>query len=235
MRVAVSDRAWVQAMLDVETTLANVEAQLGLIPAAVATEIDAHGDAGAFDISALGEAAVKSANPVLPLVEALRSTLSNGAAPYVHFGVTSQDVLDSAMMLVARNAMALLVDDLRQAAGFAATLAERHRTTVMAARTLMQQASITSFGLKAARWLNAIDVAQEELEWVRKKDLGIQLGGAVGTLSAFRGRGVELMEGVASRLELNAPALPWHTDRTPVLKIAMAVALASGTAGKVAV
>ena len=234
MGAAVSDRAWLEAMLEVETTLASVEGQLGLIPAAAGSEINAHGDADAFDIPALGAAAVKSANPVIPLIEALRSAVHKEAAPYVHFGATSQDVLDSAMMLVARDAMAVLIDDLRQAAGFAATLAERHRTTVMAARTLMQQASITSFGLKAARWLSAIDVAREELEWVRKKDLAVQLGGAVGTLSAFRGRGVELMEGVASQLGLNTPPLPWHTDRTPILKIAMAVALASGTAGKIA-
>ena len=234
MRVAVSDRAWLQAMLDVETTLANVQAQLGLIPAAAAAEIAAHDDAGAFDISALGKAAVRSANPIIPLIEELRSTLSGKAAPYVHFGATSQDVLDTAMMLVARKAMGVLVEDLNQAAGFAATLAERHRTTVMAARTLMQQASITSFGLKAARWLSAIDLAQEELEWVRKKDVAVQLGGAVGTLSAFRGKGVELMEGVALRLQLNTPPLPWHTDRTPILKITMAVALAAGMAGKVA-
>lgn len=234
MRVAVSDRAWVQAMLDGETALANVQAQLGLIPAAAAAEIDAHGDAGAFDISALGEAAVKSANPVIPLIEALRSRVSREAAPFVHFGATSQDMVDTGMMLVARNAMAILIDDLGHAAAAAATLAERHRLTVMAARTLLQQASITSFGLKAARWLNAIDVAQEELDWVRKKDLAVQLGGSVGTLSAFGGKGVELMEGVASRLELSMPTLPWHTDRTPILKIAMAVALAAGTAAKVA-
>jgi 3-carboxy-cis,cis-muconate cycloisomerase len=160
--------------------------------------------------------------------------VSKDAAPYVHYGVTSQDILDSAMMLIARNAIAILIEDLGQAASAAATLAVGHRTTVMAARTLLQQASITSFGLKAARWLNAIDVAKEELEWIGKKDVAVQLGGAVGTLSGFGGKGIEVMERLGAQLELHAPVLPWHTDRTPTLKVAMAVALAAGTAGKVA-
>ncbi len=234
MRVAVSDRAWVQAMLDVEAALANVEARLGMIPHEAAAEVEAHSDVSAFDIQEVGNQAVKSANPVIPLVRALRDAVSGAAAPYVHLGATSQDVLDSAMMLIARHAIDVLIDDLRQAADAAATLAERHRETVMPARTLMQQASVTSFGLKAARWLAAIDTAYEELQWVRTNDLAVQLGGAVGTLSAFQGKGIEVMEGLASELQLATPVVPWHTDRTPMLKIAMAVGLASGTAAKVA-
>src|SRR5579864_3801204 len=234
MRVAVSDRAWVQAMLDVEAALANVQARLGMIPQAAAAEVAAHSDVSAIDIAALGNDAVKSANPVIPLVRALRDAISTAAAPYVHLGATSQDVLDSAMMLIARHAIDVLLDDLRRAADAAATLAERHRVTIMPARTLMQQASVTSFGLKAARWLTAIDTAYEELQWVRTHDLAVQLGGAVGTLAAFHGKGLELMEGLASELQLATPLVPWHTDRTPILKIAMAVGLASGTAGKVA-
>jgi len=235
MRRVVSDVSWLQSMLDVESALANAEAELGVIPANAATEIAAHAQASAFDVGEIGRDAVHSANPVVPLVKGLQAKVSNGTAPYVHFGATSQDVIDTAMVLVARAAIGVILDDLRGAASCAATIAERHRTTVMAARTLMQQASVTSFGLKAAGWLMIIVEAAESLHSVLAHGLAVQFGGAVGTLAALGGKGIEVGEALASKLRLNASTMPWHTDRTRLLKLASAVAMAAGAAGKVAV
>jgi len=148
MAAVVSDVAWVQAMLDVEAALARAQARLEVIPDRAAQEIVSHCQAGEFDVAQIGRDASESANPVIPLVKALRNNVGPDAAPFVHLGVTSQDILDTAMMLIARRGIDVLVDDLRQAASCAALLAERHRATPMAARTLLQQASVTSFGLE---------------------------------------------------------------------------------------
>src|SRR5438105_15486784 len=163
MLVTVSDRAWVQAMLDVEAALARAEARIGLIPAAAADGIAAHCRVDEFDVAQLGRAAVRSANPVIPLVNALRAAVPKEAAAFVHHGATSQDILDTAMMLIARRGLDLILVDLERAAAAAAALAERHPAPVMAARTLLQQALPTTFGLKAAGWLVAIVDARSEL------------------------------------------------------------------------
>src|SRR5207302_3298120 len=135
MLATVSDRAWVQAMLDVEAALARAESRIGIIPATAAEGIAGHCRVDEFDVAQLGRAAVRSANPVIPLVNALRAAVPNEAAPYVHHGATSQDILDTAMMLIARRGLDLILVDLERAAAAAATLVDRHRSTVMAART----------------------------------------------------------------------------------------------------
>src|SRR5207247_5095565 len=132
----------------------------------------------AFDVAQLGRAAVRSANPVIPLVNALRAAVPRDAAPYVHHGATSQDILDTAMMLIARRGLDLVLADLERAAAAAATLADRHRATLMAARTLLQQALPTTFGLKAAGWLVAIVQARSDVNRVAATRLAVPLGGA---------------------------------------------------------
>jgi len=234
MLATVSDRAWVQAMLDVEAALARAEARIGLIPSRAAEGIAAQCRVDEFDVAQLGRAAVRSANPVIPLVNALRAAVPNEAAPYVHHGATSQDILDTAMMLIARRGLDLILVDLERAAAAAATLADRHRSTVMAARTLLQQALPTTFGLKAAGWLVAIVDARSELTRVAQTRLAVQLGGAAGTLSAFKDRGLDVARELAAELTLSQPALPWHTARGRVVEVATALAIAAGAAGKVA-
>ena len=234
MRAVVSDAAWVQAMLDVEAALARVQARLGIIPDRAAQEIVPHCQAGEFDVAQIGRDASDSANPVIPLVKALRERVGPDAAPFVHRGVTSQDILDTAMMLIARRGIDVLVDDLRRAASCAAMLAERHRATPMAARTLLQQASVTSFGLKAAGWLVAIVDACETLLVLGRRQLAIQLGGAVGTLAGLQGKGLKVADALAYELELANPVIPWHTDRSRVVKVTGAAAMVAGTAGKIA-
>src|SRR3989441_8421660 len=185
MLATVSDRAWVQAMLDVEAALARAESRLGLIPTASADAIASHCRVDEFDVAQLGRAAVRSANPVIPLVNALRAAVPQDSAPYVHRGATSQDILDTAMMLIARRGLDVILADLERAAAAAAVLADRHRATVMAARTLLQQALPTTFGLKAAGWLVAIVEARSVLARVARTRLAGQFGGGGGTLAAL--------------------------------------------------
>jgi 3-carboxy-cis,cis-muconate cycloisomerase len=235
MLVTVSDRAWVQAMLDVEAALARAESRIGVIPATAGDGIASHCRVDEFDVAQLGRAAVRSANPVIPLVNALRAAVSQDAAPYVHHGATSQDVLDTAMMLIVRRGLDLLLADLEQAAGAAATLADRHRATLMAARTLLQQALPTTFGVKAAGWLVAIVEARSELLRVRGTRLAVQFGGAAGTMAALSDRGLDVARELATELGLAEPTMPWHTARARVVEVATALGVAAGVAGKVAI
>jgi 3-carboxy-cis,cis-muconate cycloisomerase len=235
MLVTVSDRAWVQAMLDVEAALARAESRIGVVPATAGDGIASHCRVDEFDVAQLGRAAVRSANPVIPLVNALRAAVSQDAAPYVHHGATSQDVLDTAMMLIVRRGLDLLLADLEQAAGAAATLADRHRATLMAARTLLQQALPTTFGVKAAGWLVAIVEARSELLRVRGTRLAVQFGGAAGTMAALSDRGLDVARELATELGLAEPTMPWHTARARVVEVATALGVAAGVAGKVAI
>src|SRR2546422_2363672 len=234
MLATVSDRAWVQAMLDVEAALARAEARIGLIPPTAADGIAGHCLVDEFDVAQLGRAAIRSANPVIPLVNALRAAVPYDAAPYVHHGATSQDVLDTAMMLIARRGLELVLEDLERAAAAAATLADRHRATVMAARTLLQQALPTTFGLKAAGWLVAIVEARSVLARVAQTRLAVQFGGAAGTMAALSDRGLDVSRELAAELTLAEPTVPWHTARGRVVEVATALAIAAGVAGKVA-
>jgi 3-carboxy-cis,cis-muconate cycloisomerase len=234
MLTTVSDRAWVQAMLDVEAALARAESRLGVIPPAAADSIATHCRVDEFDVAQLGRAAVRSANPVVPLVNALRAAVPRDAAPYVHHGATSQDVLDTAMMLIARRGLDLILADMEQAAAAAATLADRHRSTLMAARTLLQQALPTTFGLKAAGWLVAIVEARSELSRVRRTRLAIQFGGAAGTMAALADHGLDVARELAAELELGEPTVPWHTARARIVEMAGALGVAAGVAAKVA-
>ena len=234
MSQVVSDSAWVQAMLEVEAGLARVESRLGIIPVSAADAITGHCRVEAFDVPELGTQAVNAANPVVPMVAALRARVGGEAAPFVHYGATSQDVLDTAMMLVARRALDILLADLARAAAAAAELASRHRASLMAGRTLMQQASVTTFGLKAAGWLTSILEAHAMLADLRNHRLALQFGGAVGTLAALGERGRDVSRQLAAELGLWDPVMPWHTARARVAELGSAVAIAAGAAGKIA-
>jgi 3-carboxy-cis,cis-muconate cycloisomerase len=227
---AVSDRAWLQAMLDVEAALAAAEARAGVIPAAAAQAIAALCEADRFDIEALGEGARRAGNPVEPLVRALTAAAGD-AGRYVHWGATSQDVLDSAAMLVARRALDLILADLDAVGAACAALAEVHRSTPIAGRTLMQQALPTTFGLKAAGWLVGVLEARSGLAAVR---LAAQLGGAAGTLAALGADGPAVTAFFAEELELPEPALPWHANRVRVAELGAALDIAAGALAKVA-
>ena len=230
---ATSDRAWVQAMLDAEGALARAEETLGVVPAGSAAAIGASCDAGLFDIDALGHGARLGGNPVIPLVAALRGRVGGPAAEWVHLGATSQDILDTASMLVAGRAISLIEPELSGLCEATAELCERHRSTLMAGRTLLQHALPITFGLKAAGWLTAETEGRAALRSVRRR-LPVQLGGAAGTLASLGGRGTEVVGLMASTLELTAPPLPWHTDRTIVAELAATLGMLAGIGSKIA-
>jgi 3-carboxy-cis,cis-muconate cycloisomerase len=228
-----SDRALLAAMLDVEAALARACAAAGAVPVSAAEAITAACDAGDFDIAALGRAAVDAGNPVVPLVRALGERIGGEAESWVHHGATSQDVLDTALMLVARRATAPLLRDLGAAADRCAELAETHRLTVQVGRTLGQQAAPTTFGLTAAGWLGGLSTAARRLADVRA-DLPVQLGGPVGTLAVLGEHALAVPAGLAAELGLREPPLSWHTDRSPVLDVSAALAGVLSCTGKVA-
>jgi 3-carboxy-cis,cis-muconate cycloisomerase len=218
-RDAVSDEAWLRAMLRAEGALRTVEARAGLVS----------GDAPAeprLDAAALAEQGRSAGNPVEPLVRALRER-----DEHAHWGATSQDIMDTAAALVARHAGGLVAAELAEASVACARLAEAHRGTVMAARTLLQQAVPTTFGLKAAGWLVGLVHARERL---LAAHLPVQLGGAGGTLASLGERGTEIARAYAEELDLPEPVVPWHTRRLPVAELGAALAVAAGWCGKIA-
>ena len=225
--------AYLQAMLDVERALAEAQAELGMIPGEAAEAIAAHTDAGDYDVQALGRAARSSLQPAIPVVAALRERVGTEAAAFVHRGATSQDVIDTATMLVAHRALPAIRRDLRDAAGCARQLARDHVTTPMLARTLLQAAAPTTFGLVAAGWMAALAEAHHDLQRVWREALAVQLGGAAGTQQAWGTQAAMLTSAVARRLHLQAPDLPWHDRRGRVLTLGSALAGLAGAAGKI--
>jgi 3-carboxy-cis,cis-muconate cycloisomerase len=227
---AVSDAAWFAAMLDAERALANAESQLGVIPAGVAAAIAEQCEPDRFDLADLLDQARSAGNPAEPLVRAVRARVGDDIARWVHFGATSQDVVDTAAMLVARDSVRLLAAELDRAAAACAGLAEAHRDTPMAGRTLLQQAVPTTFGAKAAGWLVALVSPLEEL---RSYHFLAQLGGAAGTLAALGGRGPEVVQAYAAELALHAPTLPWHSLRRPWSTLGALLDEAAGACAKI--
>ncbi|MGH2607625.1 MAG: 3-carboxy-cis,cis-muconate cycloisomerase [Tepidiformaceae bacterium] len=234
MGEVVSGRAWVRAMLQVEAALARAKARSGLITDVVADEIASVCLESEFDPVAIGREAAAAANPVVPLVEMLRARLGHEAAAEVHRGATSQDILDTAIMLVARQAIDVLLGTIERMEANCAALAQEHRDTVMAGRTLLQQAVPITFGLKAAGWLSATMEAKELLATYRTDRLAVQLGGAAGTLAALGLAGPDVVRDMASQLDLHEPLLPWHTSRARIAELGAALGIVAGTAGKVA-
>ncbi|MEW1994119.1 3-carboxy-cis,cis-muconate cycloisomerase [Streptomyces coelicoflavus] len=235
---ATGDRAYLRALLDAEVALTRAQAALGLAPAEAADAVGAAAaDPAAFDARSLAERARGGGNPVIALVADLTKAVSEPYGPYVHRGATSQDILDTAAMLVAARTLDLLLPDLARTERALARLAAGHRDTPMPGRTLTQHAVPTSFGLKAAGWRSLVLDARDRIAAVRAA-LPAQLGGAAGTLAAFEAYGATdpaaLPAAYARELALRAPELPWHTLRTPVADLAGALALTAGALGKIA-
>ncbi|MEV5501332.1 3-carboxy-cis,cis-muconate cycloisomerase [Nonomuraea fuscirosea] len=239
---ATGDAAVLRAMLDAEAALTRAQAALGLVPPEAAEAVTAAARAEAFCLEDLVVRARSGGNPVIPLVADLRAV----AAPfgeYVHRGATSQDIVDTALMLVAYRALGPVLADLERTTGRLAALAAEHRDTPMAARTLTQQAVPTTFGLKAAGWHRLAGDARIRLTAARRS-LPAQLGGAAGTLAAFRPAQEPVPEAVevalrlpgrfAAELGLAEPLLPWHVLRTPIADLAGALAFTAGALGKLA-
>lgn len=224
----VSDAAWLQAMLDVEAALARAGAAAGEIPEAAAREIAGACRAERFDAAALERSIAENATPVIGLIATLRESVSDRAAEHVHAGATSQDIVDTALMLVAHRALGPLLAEVQGASAEAARLAVAHRTTPMIARTLLQQALPSTFGLRAAGWLTGLQEAGRRLTEIRATRLAVQMGGPVG------GRNPGIAAGVAAELGLAEPVMPWGAIRTRPAELAAALGVLSGVVAKIA-
>jgi 3-carboxy-cis,cis-muconate cycloisomerase len=237
MRAVCDDRAYLQNMLEFEAGLARAEATAGVIPGNAAGPIEAACKASAFDLAALAEAATRSGNLAIPLVKALTANVAKAdaeAARYVHWGATSQDVIDTATMLMLRAGIDALDTDLSRAIKGFAALARAHRDTAMVARTWLQHALPMPFGLKAAEYAASLARARCRLRRLRREGLALQFGGAAGTLAALGDKGLVVAEQLAQELNLPLPEAPWHTHRDRVAEAASGLAILAGSCGKIA-
>lgn len=237
MRAVCDDAAMLQYMLDFEAALARAEAACGVIPNAAAEPIARACEATSFDLVALAEAATRSGNLAIPLVKALTAHVAKAnaeAARFVHWGATSQDVIDTATMLALRAAIDALLADLDRAINGFAALARRHRDTAVVARTWLQHALPMPFGLKLAEYAAALDRSRLRLKRLRAEGLALQFGGAAGTLAALGDKGLMVAEKLAAELELPLPDAPWHTHRDRIAEAASVQAILAGSCGKIA-
>jgi 3-carboxy-cis,cis-muconate cycloisomerase len=232
-----SDRTCLQAMLSFESALAKAESHAGVIPKSAVQPISQQCKAPLFDLDALSKATKSAGNTAIPVVKALTALVAKNnaeAAGYVHWGATSQDVIDTGLILQLCGALTCVATDVDKLAHALADLATEHRSTVMVGRTWMQHALPTTFGAKVAGWLDAIDRHRERLRETHARCLVLQFGGAVGTLAALDGKADEVAKYLAQELKLPLADIPWHSHRDRVAEIATTLGLLVGTLGKIA-
>jgi len=237
MRAVCDDAAYLQHMLDFEAALARAEAATGVIPAPAAAPIANACKASSFDLADLAEAATRSGNLAIPMVKALTAGVAKAdadAARYVHWGATSQDVIDTATMLTLRAAIGALLPDIDRAIAGFAKLARQHRDTAVVARTWLQHALPMPFGLKLAEYAAALHRSRTRLQRLHNEALALQFGGAAGTLAALGDKGLLVAERLAQELKLPLPDAPWHTHRDRLAEAASVFAILAGTCGKIA-
>ncbi|MEW6427542.1 MAG: adenylosuccinate lyase family protein [Thermodesulfobacteriota bacterium] len=228
------ERTRLQRWLDVEAALAASQAELGVIPGEAAEEIAARAQLDRLDLTRLREEFARTRNSLVPLLRVLRASCAANYGEYVHFGATTQDVLDTAMVLEQRDALALIYRDLRGLASVLATLAERYRTTPMAGRTHGQQALPITFGFKCAVWLAETNRHLDRVLAMAAQLRYGQLGGAVGSLAAFGERALAVADRTLGRLGLQRPPISWHTSRDTIGALAGLFVLLLGTCDKIA-
>jgi 3-carboxy-cis,cis-muconate cycloisomerase len=237
MIMVFDDASIVQGMLHFEEALANAEAAEGVIPEAAARTIASVCNAQLYDILSIIQAGRRTGSLAIPLVSELTKTVAlynQDSATYVHWGSTSQDVLDTAMVLATREALTLLDDGLKELATQLLNLAGHHLSTPMLARTLMQPAQVTSFGFKLVGWAAPLVRAREQLRTQASRALQLQMGGAVGTLSMLGDKGPAVVRRMAEALQLKEADAAWHTQRDEWMRLGMEVAVLTGSLGKLA-
>jgi 3-carboxy-cis,cis-muconate cycloisomerase len=234
MRAVMGEQRYLQRMLDVEAALARAQARLGLIPAEAAQAITAAAQVDRLDLAALAKATANMGFPTVGLVKQLSALAGPEAGRWTHWGATTQDILDSALVLQLREAIALLDADLGRLVVAFATLADTHRGTVMAGRTHAQQALPITFGYKVALWLDPLVAMRERLAQLRPRVLRLQFGGAVGTLASLGADGPRVAEELARELDLPLPAIPWHVARDGIAELGCWCGLLGGAMAKAA-
>lgn len=235
MRSVFCDQGRVQAMLDFEAALARAQAEVGLIPASAVVPISVACRAELYDFQALGEAIAMAGNSAIPLVKALGKQIAKTDAEaerYVHLGATSQDVMDSGLVLQVRRAVHLLEQDLHRLGEVLATQAQRYADTPLAGRTWLQHATPVTLGMKIAGWLGALTRSRERLQQLKPRLLVLQFGGASGTLAALGEQALPIARALAEQLQLSLPEQPWHTQRDRLVEFASVLGLLAGSLGK---
>ncbi|WP_432218819.1 3-carboxy-cis,cis-muconate cycloisomerase [Pseudomonas kribbensis] len=235
MREVFCDQGRVQAMLDFEAALARAEARVGVIPASAVAAIENACRAELFDFAALGEAIATAGNSAIPLVKALGKRIAASdveAERYVHLGATSQDVMDSGLVLQLRQALELIEGELAQLADALATQAQRHAATPLAGRTWLQHATPVTLGMKIAGWLGAVTRSRQRLRELKPRLLVLQFGGASGTLAALGEQALPIARALAEELNLTLPEQPWHTQRDRIVEFGAVLGLIAGSLGK---
>jgi 3-carboxy-cis,cis-muconate cycloisomerase len=231
------DDVCLQGMLDFEAALARAEASAGVIPSSAASAIAAKCRAELFDQKKLAAAAALAGNLAIPLVKQLKELIAaenKDAANFVHWGATSQDAIDTGMILQCREALALIAGDVNELCNALAKLADEHRCTPLVGRTWMQHAVPTTLGIKFAGWLDALGRHRERLSQTQNNCLVLQFGGAVGTLAGLGSQGEAVSKQLAAELKLALPQIPWHSHRDRMAEIATTLGLLTGTLGKIA-
>lgn len=229
------DHGRVQAMLDFEAALARAQASTGLIPSSAVAPIEAACRAELYDFEAMGLAIASAGNSAIPLVKALGkqiASVSPEAERYVHLGATSQDVMDSGLVLQLRAALELIEQDLQQLGEVLAQQAQRYATTPLAGRTWLQQATPVTLGMKIAGWLGAVTRSRQRLQALKPRLLSLQFGGASGTLAALGDQALPVAHALAAELKLALPDQPWHTQRDRLVEFGAVLGLVAGSLGK---
>jgi 3-carboxy-cis,cis-muconate cycloisomerase len=225
-----SDSAVIDAMLRFEIALARSQARLGMIPQSAA---DAIGQVSSLDAGTMARDARESATLAIPFVKALKAQVG-GAAGFVHYGATSQDLLDTTLVLLLRGAREVLANDHARLTQALRELSERHAGTITLARTLLQPALPTTFGYKAAGWFGAVVRSWRRVSAAFDEALVLQFGGAVGTLAAYGDHGLDLAAALAGELQLALPAAPWHAHRDRLASLVSQCGVYAGCLAKVA-
>lgn len=235
MRAVFSDRQRVQGMLDFEAALARAQMRVGLVPETAAETIARHCRAQAFNLDELAEAVILAGNPAIPLIKQLGHHIAQEdpeAERYLHLGATSQDVMDTGLVLQLRQAIQLLEQQLSTVANGLARTAQEHANTVMVGRTWLQHATPVTLGMKAAGWLGAITRHRQRLAQLKSRLLCLQLGGASGTLAALGDAAWPTSQALAEELQLALPEQPWHTQRDRLTELASWLGSLTGSLGK---
>jgi 3-carboxy-cis,cis-muconate cycloisomerase len=229
-----TDESYVRALVEVETALARAEARVGVIPQVAADEISNAADSNKIDLESLTRGTVRSGFPIIALVQQIRKAVGGEAASYVHWGATTQDIMDTACVLQLRAVIKLYKERLKELARWLNELSNRYRFTVLAGRTHGQQALPVSFGLKVAAWLAPLIRHAQRLDEISPRLLVVQFGGAAGTLAALGDKGLAVMHGLADELRIGAPVMPWHSQRDNLVEFAGWLSLLTGSLGKMA-
>lgn len=233
MRAAFGETAWLQRMLDMEAALARAQARLGIVPAAAAAEITAAARADRLDRAKLADATRNTGYPVVGLVKQL-AALAGESGGWTHWGATTQDIMDTALVLQMRDALDLIEPDLRATCAALAARAREHRDTVMAGRTHLQHALPVTFGYKCAVWLSPLLTALERLDQARPRILRLGFGGAAGTLASLGEQGLAVSRELAKELDLTEAEIPWHVSRDGVAEAVCWLGIVCGNLAKIA-